>query len=155
MRTEPLKVYKSIVSLPSTLEPNSVYAVRGGEGFDLYVSDLTGSIAYKTNTPKEEKAVTLYQDGVLQPTIGTIRWYAPRALKIKKVTARLAAASDQTVSVRIKKTDSTILTLDFLANETKVVETITIELAVDDYLTVDVLTVGGQGLSLQFAYTFS
>jgi hypothetical protein len=155
MRTEPLKVYKSIVNLPSTLEPNSVYAVRGGEGFDLYVSDLTGSIAYKTNTPKEEKAVTLYQDGVLQPTIGTIRWYAPRALKIKKVTARLAVASDEPVSVRIKKTGSTVLTLDFPANETKITETVVIDMVIDDYLTVDVITVGGQGLSLQFAYTFS
>lgn len=154
MRTEPLKVYKTVVSLPATLEPNVIYAVRGGEGFDLFVTDLTGSIAYKPNTAKEEKIITLYQDGVLQPTIGTIRWHTPRTLKIKKITARLATASDQPVSVRIKKNNVVVTTLDFLAEEIKVEEIIEIPMVIDDFLTVDVLTVGGQGLSVQFTYLF-
>jgi len=50
MRTEPLKVYKTVVSLPASLEPNTVYAVRSGAGFDLYITDLTGSIAHKSNS---------------------------------------------------------------------------------------------------------
>jgi hypothetical protein len=155
MRTEPLKVYKTVVSLPTVLEPNTIYAVRGGAGFDLFVTDLTGSIAYKPNAPKEEKAVTLYQDGVLTPTIGTIRWYNPRALNIKKVTARLAVASDQTVTVRIRKNNTTAVTLNFDAEAVKVEETVDIDMVTDDFLTVDVLTTGGQGLSVQLTYSFS
>jgi hypothetical protein len=51
MITEPVKFYKTVVALPTTLEPNTMYAVRVGEGFDFYLSDLTGSIAYKINMP--------------------------------------------------------------------------------------------------------
>lgn len=43
-------IHKIVSALPSTLEPNTIYAVRVGEGFDLYISDLTGSIAHKVNT---------------------------------------------------------------------------------------------------------
>ena len=41
---------KAISSLPGTLAPNSIYAVRVGIGVDLYVSDMTGNIAYKSNS---------------------------------------------------------------------------------------------------------
>jgi hypothetical protein len=49
MRTEPIKFYKTVVSLPNVLEPNTMYAVRIGVGFDFYLSDMTGAIAYKVN----------------------------------------------------------------------------------------------------------
>lgn len=45
-----LNIYKTISTLPQTLEPNSIYAVRSGSGFDLYVSDATGTIAYPLNS---------------------------------------------------------------------------------------------------------
>ncbi|MEM1672172.1 MAG: hypothetical protein QXT86_08990 [Archaeoglobaceae archaeon] len=45
-----LRFYKVIANLPSTLQPNSIYAVRVGEGFDLYITDATGSVAHKVNT---------------------------------------------------------------------------------------------------------
>lgn len=44
------KAYKVVSSLPDPLEPNAIYAVRVGEGFNLYVSDSTGSIAHKINS---------------------------------------------------------------------------------------------------------
>ncbi len=44
-----LKVHKEISALPSTLEPDAIYMVRVGAGFDLYVTDTTGSIAYASN----------------------------------------------------------------------------------------------------------
>lgn len=44
-----LRLHKVIANLPSTLQPNAIYAVRVGEGFDLYISDATGSIAHKVN----------------------------------------------------------------------------------------------------------
>ena len=43
------KAHKVVSSLPSTLEPDTIYLVRVGVGFDLYCSDATGSIAYKPN----------------------------------------------------------------------------------------------------------
>ena len=44
-----LRFAKVVSSLPSTLVPNTVYFVRTGAGFDLRVTDATGSIAYDLN----------------------------------------------------------------------------------------------------------
>lgn len=43
------KAHKVVSSLPNTLEPNTIYLVRTGSGFDLYCSDTTGSVAHKIN----------------------------------------------------------------------------------------------------------
>jgi hypothetical protein len=49
--TQPLRFNKTIVNLPAVLTPDSIFAVRKGAGIELYVSDMTGSIAYKSNSP--------------------------------------------------------------------------------------------------------
>lgn len=43
---------KVVAVLPAQLEANTVYAVRIGEGFDLYVSDTTGATAHRLNLPE-------------------------------------------------------------------------------------------------------
>jgi hypothetical protein len=45
----PLSVFKVVTSLPGTLEPNAMYFVRRGLGFDLYVADMTGTVAHRVN----------------------------------------------------------------------------------------------------------
>lgn len=45
------KIDKVLSALPETLVADTVYAVRVGVGFDLYIVDSTGSIAYKINAP--------------------------------------------------------------------------------------------------------
>ena len=42
---------KVVSSLPGTLVPDTVYFVRTGAGFDLRVTDGTGSIAHELNVP--------------------------------------------------------------------------------------------------------
>lgn len=44
-----LKIEKVIAALPSTLTANTLYIVRAGAGVDLYVTDMTGSVAHKHN----------------------------------------------------------------------------------------------------------
>lgn len=44
-----LAIGKVISALPATLAANTVYVVRVGQGFDLYITDNTGQIAYKAN----------------------------------------------------------------------------------------------------------
>ena len=56
--TVPIKFQKAIASLPATLTPNSFYAVRVGDGFELYVSDMTGTIAYRSNATVGPKGDT-------------------------------------------------------------------------------------------------
>lgn len=44
-----LKVEKVVSALPGTLVADTIYFVRVGTGFDLYVTDSTGAIAYQVN----------------------------------------------------------------------------------------------------------
>ena len=51
---------KVVSSLPGTLEANTLYYVRVGVGFDLYLSDSTGTVAYLLN-PKVPQGGTAGQ----------------------------------------------------------------------------------------------
>jgi hypothetical protein len=44
-----IKFNKVISELPPVLEADAVYFVRTGEGFDMYVTDRTGSVAFRVN----------------------------------------------------------------------------------------------------------
>lgn len=44
-----LKIEKVVSTLPGTLAADTIYCVRVGAGFDLYVTDTTGAIAYQVN----------------------------------------------------------------------------------------------------------
>jgi hypothetical protein len=52
-----LRFAKVVANLPATLEPNTLYLVRVGSGFDIYVSDLTGNIAYSINGSQLEDTI--------------------------------------------------------------------------------------------------
>ena len=45
-----IKIDKVVSVLPNPLIPNTVYAVRVGNGYDLYISDSTGAIAHTLNS---------------------------------------------------------------------------------------------------------
>ncbi|BAU76120.1 hypothetical protein [Metapseudomonas furukawaii] len=47
-----LKLYKVVASLPGALEPNAIYLVRVGNGYDQYVTNSSGTIvSYPMNLP--------------------------------------------------------------------------------------------------------
>lgn len=106
-----------------------------------------------------DKTVTLYQDGILEPTTGTVRWHNPRSLTVTKIIARLAETADQTVTVRVRKTGNIVQTINFTAGSIKQTVNTTINMIQDDYLTVDVVAVGnvnkGKGLSVELTYNFT
>ena len=64
-----LKLYKEIGSVPSNFGSDSIYAIRTGPGFDLYMTDTTGSVAYKINNTNvssvEGNLVEMKSDGLL------------------------------------------------------------------------------------------
>lgn len=48
-----LKHHKVVAALPSVLEPNSIYLVRVGSGYEQFVTNGSGTIvAYPMNTPR-------------------------------------------------------------------------------------------------------
>lgn len=144
--------------------PEATASIKGGikigkgltKNDDGTVDGFSGS--YNDLTDKPTKTVTLYQDGVLQVTTGTVRWHNPFPLTIRKIIFRLATAADNTVSVRVKKTGQTFSTNNISAGDTKlVVDSPNLQMTTDDYLTVDVTAIGntakGSGLSVEFFYT--
>jgi len=105
-----------------------------------------------------EKSVFMYQDGNLTVKNGTTRWYAPYALVISKIIGRLAGPGDDTIQFRVRKSNIIVATVSFLAGDIKEENNVSISMAVDDFLTVDVFNVGnsqpGYGLSVEFKYNF-
>lgn len=123
-----------------------------GSGLVITTDPLSSpkSITFKT----VDKTVTLYQEGDLEPTTGSIRWYNPSDLTITKIIARLSNSSTDTVTIRIKKSNTIVETVNFSANQTKTIKTTNISMTTDDFLTVDVVTTGGSNLSVEFTYNF-
>ena len=64
-----LKIYKEIGGVPSNFGADSIYAIRTGPGFDLYMTDTTGSVSYKMNNTNvssvEGNLVEMTSDGLL------------------------------------------------------------------------------------------
>lgn len=54
------KAFKVISSVPTQVDPNTLYFVRVGAGFDLYCSDTTGGIAFKINDPTPPNVTTKF-----------------------------------------------------------------------------------------------
>ena len=60
-----LNFEKLISKLPDTLTPNTMYLVRVGEGIDIYVTDITGSIAHKHNMGNASgPALPIFDDNI-------------------------------------------------------------------------------------------
>ena len=63
------KIYKEISTVPSNISSDSMYAVRTGPGFDLYLSDTTGTVAYKINSTSissvKDNLVEMTSEGLL------------------------------------------------------------------------------------------
>ena len=122
----------------------------------LVLPAATDIITSNSNTVLGKSAF-MYQDGNLTLKTGTLRWYAPGPLTIKTIICRLAATSDGTVEIKVKKSGTVVSTIDVVSPVSKTTAAVAINLAVDDYLTVDVTQIGsnvapGAGLSIEFKY---
>lgn len=56
---------KIIAALPPVLEPSTLYCVRAGTGFDLYLSDVTGGMAHKVNAIDARSALSVASGAVV------------------------------------------------------------------------------------------
>lgn len=127
-----------------------------GSGIVL-ATDPNGSPNKTLTIAAVDKTVKLYQDGVLEPTTGTVRWHNPADINISKIVARVADAPGTNISVNINKSGSLAETVVIAANTDKTTEIVDIDMLEDDYLTVDIIFAGGyggSGLSVEFTYSF-
>jgi len=108
-----------------------------------------------------EKTVSLTHEGVLTPYIGTSRWYAPKDITVNKIIARVdAAPTDADLVIQINKTSLGVTTnqqMTISAGTFKTVDlTPNLTLLEDDYLTLDIISVGvtiaGENLRVSLNY---
>lgn len=145
----------------------SALKITDGVNVSTLSLDAGGSITETTGTgvirkiPVTQRAF-LYQPGELQTITGTERWYAPFPLTINKVVARLGTAADAPVDVKIVKntggsTIATDITLTTGATKRQITPSLQLSDQSDDYLTVNVNSIGstakGEDLHIIFYYT--
>lgn len=105
-----IKHYKVVAALPSTLVADSIYLVRVGTGFDLYVTNSSGTIvAYPLNISASGGGGSVvgacqaaFDGGGSDVAVGSacdIRM--PYAMTISKVTVLGDAAGSISVDVRV------------------------------------------------------
>ena len=140
------------------LVANGLDTIRFVAGSGIKITTDINSDPKSIKITAEDKSVILYQDGELSLTTGNIRWHNPANIKVNKIITRLAGAADDTVTVVIKKTGVAVKTILIAQNTVKKVEVVDIPMILDDYLTVDINTIGtqnrGSGLAVEFTYSF-
>lgn len=77
-----LRFSKVVSSLPVTLDPDTLYLVRTGAGFDLYVSDATGSIAYPVNAPAAPAQIAYPKRSATPKIVGDVNGAALTTLAL-------------------------------------------------------------------------
>lgn len=89
-----LFVSKEVAGLPSPLTPNTIYYVRTGTGFKVYVSDVTGSIAHTQNTPTIEEITNLRSelDSLANTFSGSVIYPSEISLSLTGTVNNLALA---------------------------------------------------------------
>ena len=67
-----VKFHKYVAALPAQLEPNAIYYVRAGDGFDTYVTNGAGTIvAYPANTKWDALKTPAIASGALTIDLGS------------------------------------------------------------------------------------
>ena len=131
---------------------DSAYVIALSPPQDFAYASLTG-------VPSSNNAIALNQAGTLAVTTGTVRWYAPAALTVNSIVARLGTAADATVTAVAKKNGSTAATTSITAGQTAATNNTGFSMVTGDYLTLDITTIGstnkGADLNVQFLYAFN
>lgn len=119
-----IRFAKVVAGLPATLAPDTLYLVRSGAGFDLFLSDATGAIAYPVNPsggasmdnagaiawPKRSATPRIVGDvgGTALTTLALtaarqyfVPFTAPRTLQLTGLRISITTAASGTASVGI------------------------------------------------------
>lgn len=147
--TEKLYIWSGSAWIPAAA---NIDLVAEGVATQTYVNTQISAI----NIPSSTLSVSLNQAGALAVTTGTVRWYAPAALTVSSVVARLGTAADGTVGVNIKRNGLSVRTVSLAASATSATGS-GFTMTAGQYLTIDVTSVGttakGNDLNVQLLYT--
>ena len=105
----------------------------------LYIWNATGWI--EAAAKSANNAVALNQAGTLAVTTGTVRWYAPSALTINSIIARIGTTADATVTAVANKNGSTVATISITAGQSEATNNVGFSMVTGDYLTLDITAI--------------
>jgi|AntAceMinimDraft_12_1070368.scaffolds.fasta_scaffold04967_4 hypothetical protein len=131
--------------------------IAAGNGIKL-TTDVDNFPYQKLTISTPPKTVQLYQDGFLEATTGTVRWYAPGDITVNRVATRIGTTSNVNVQTTIKKSGSTAETVILAAGTSKQTKDTSFTMNTDDYLTIDLVLSGnstGSGMSVEIFYIYN
>lgn len=156
----------SLVASVSIFADATYLPAIGNVNGDLAFAEDTSNLhIFKTGTgwqiatASPSDFTNLVQTGALTVTTGTKRWYAPKAVTISRIVARVNTAPvGAAINITVKKNGSSGATLVIADGGTKIINSSpSITLAEDDYLTVDITQIGsgtaGSDLTVTFTYS--
>lgn len=140
------------------LSPDGVDDITVKAGNGIILTTNTDDCPYQSLTISTPlKTVQLFQEGLLRNTGGTIRWYAPGEVFIKKIVVRISQAADTDIQINVLKSSLIQEVLTLIAGSDKIELDTDFSMVTDDYLTVDLLTNNnstGSGLNIEFSYSY-
>lgn len=153
----------SIKAANMTMTPNGISNLA--DLIDVGVTNPVHKSALKYNRaagkweagPDEPRTVQLFQDGVIETTEGTVRWYSPGDITISSIVVRIGTVANVPITIDIKQDGNVEETIILPLAIAKLENEVNISMDTDSYLTVDTTTLGnatGESLSLEFFYTF-
>jgi hypothetical protein len=156
----------SLVASVSIYADATYLPAIGNVNGDLAFAEDTSTLhIFKTGTgwqiatASPSDFTNLVQTGALTVTTGTKRWYAPKAVTISRIVARVnTAPAGAAINITVNKNGSSGATLVIADGGTKIINSSpSITLAEDDYLTVDITQIGsgtaGSDLTVTFTYS--
>lgn len=153
--------FEKVTALPATYIASTLYMVRNGAGFDLYVSSADGATVYDLNLPAGT-TVTQYVNSVmagsLQVINGVNRWYAPSAISFTRLEMFVSTPSNGAdIIININKNGTLVNSYTLTAGTYyQDIGAVSIDVAAGDYLTYDVTQVGssttGSDLQIRLSY---
>lgn len=149
----------AIVAAALRLNGNTLSSVqRSSDSFSSSDSSLMTAAAVSSRIKEQTTFVTsVNQQGELQVVTGTARWYAPFALQVTSITAKVSTVADGAISFAVKKNGSSVKTGSITAGQSSAsVSSPEFSMAEGDYITLDVTAIGttakGENLVVQFKY---
>lgn len=91
--------------------------------------------------------------GTLVPTTGTVRWYPNSTIDITSAYLSVGTSSSSDIVLRININNSIVGTFTLSANSFRsTTQTLSLTMLPTDYMTADLLTTGGENLTLTLEY---
>ncbi len=153
--------FEKVTALPGTLTPSTVYLLKNGTGFDLYISDSTGAATVPLNIPTstpQPSYINSITAGTLTLASGENRWYSPVALTINTLEMFISApATGADIHVTVNKNGVAQGSYILTAATYYMTQAITgFTMAAGDYLTYDITQIGSTtpGTDLQIRLTY-